>query len=183
MGQRKGQQWRRRRKVRGSKPRGITGGRKGGSPRAPGPGAPQQRLDHFPARSHLIFAPCRQSSGCCLISLEQAENVAGLGLLFLLLALHEVCNQLLKSLPSHNSFLSPITVITQSPEFVLPSLSPCLGSSATAKAPRTQQAGEAPVKQIQEYLKVSAASPLQHFQCSIKLLLTRRRLCVHEWQS
>lgn len=48
------------------------------------------------------------------MSLEQAEHVAGLGLLFLLLALLEVCNQLLMSLPSHSLFLSPVIVITWS---------------------------------------------------------------------
>lgn len=111
MGQRTGQ-WMGRRKVSGSKPRGIAGRRRGGSPRAPGPSSPQQCLDHLPTWLCLIFAPCRQSSSCQLITLEQAENVAGLGLLFLLLALHEVCNQLLMSLPSHSLFLSPIIVIT-----------------------------------------------------------------------
>lgn len=59
---------------RGSKPRSITGRTKGGSP--------QQCLDHLPTWLWLIFTPCRQSSSCQLITLEQAENVAGLGLLF-----------------------------------------------------------------------------------------------------
>lgn len=87
------------------------------------------------------------------------------------------------ALPSHNSFLSPVIVITQSPEFVLPSLNPCFGSAGTAKAPRAQRGGETPVKHIEEYLKVSAASPLQHFQHGITSFLARRRLCAHEWRS
>lgn len=156
---------------------------KGRQPKSSWSQSPQQRLDHFPARSHLIFAPYRRSSGCLPITLEQAENVVGLALLFLLLAPREVCNQLLMALPSRNSFLSPVIVITRSPAFVLPSLSQHLGSSATAKAPRAQRAGETSVKHIQEYLKVSAAYPLQRFQHGIKSFVTRRRLYVHKWQS
>lgn len=180
---RKGQEWKRRRKVKGSKPRGITARRRGGSPRAPGPRTTQQHLDHFPAWPHLIFTPCRQNCSLRLITSEQAENVAEVGLLFLLLALHEVGSQLLMSLPSHNSFLSPVIVITWSPEFVLPSLSQHLGSLATAKAPCMQQAGETAVKHVQEYLKVSAASPLWRLQLGIKSFLTRKRLHAHKWQS
>lgn len=149
MGQRTGQQWMRRRKVRGSKPRSITGRKKGGSP--------QQCLDHLPTWLWLIFTPCRQSSSCQLITLEQAENAAGLGLLFLLLALHEFCNQLLMSLPSHSLFLSPVIVITRSPEFVLPSL------ASSALPPCMQWAWEMPMKHTQSLLCLSpAAFPMQN---------------------
>lgn len=105
------------------------------------------------------------------------------GLSFLLLALQRGLQSAIDVSPLHNSFLSLAIEIIWSFQFVLPSLSWQLGTSATAMAPCMQQEGEAPVDHIQEYLKVSAASSLQPFQCGIKSFHTRKMLCAYSWQS
>lgn len=158
---------------RGSKPKGITGRTKGGSPRAPGPGSPQQCLDHLPTWLWLIFAPCRQSSSCQLITLEQAENVAGFGLLFLLLALHEFCNQLLMSLSPHTVYSPPLLLWLHGALSLF--CSPC--SSTTP--PCMQRVWEMPIKHTQSFLCLSpAAFPMQN-----EIIPQEEEALCSKWQS